>query len=112
MPRITAKRRAELMRRVGGKSAQLVERGLEARERVVDDRRRAVRFRRADSATVRRSCNRSAVMRLGLRRQTIDRRERSAREDVPADAGQDHDQRQTEHEDDQHFPELTSQPLL
>ena len=41
-----------------------------------------------------------------LGREMIDRRERPPREHVAADAGQHHDQRQTEHEDDQDFAKL------
>ena len=48
----------------------------------------------------------------GFGGELIDRDERPAREDVPSDAGKDHDQRQAEHEDHQDLRGAVPQPLL
>ena len=58
------------------------------------------RFRRAAFGTDTRSCRRSAVMRRASAGELIDRRQRSPRQDIPADARQHDDQRQTEHQHD------------
>lgn len=80
------------MGRVGRESPQLVERGFEARERIVHDGRQPADF-------VRLIWNAQALMQtLGrnassLCSEPINWDERPAREDVAADAGKNHHQR-------------------
>ena len=97
------------MRRVGCKTTKLVERRLEAGERIVDDSRKPADF------VVLIRYGEAFVQPLGgnapgLGRQMIDGRERPPRQQVPADSSQHHDNRKAEHENDEHFPQLGSQP--
>ena len=99
------------MRRVGREPAELIERRFEPCERVVDDAGEAADF-------IVLVGNRQALVeafsgdapRVG--RQMIDRRERSAGEDIPANARQSDHERQTKDEDGQHFGQLLSEPLF
>ena len=104
-------RRPQLVRRIGGEAAELIERRFEARERVVDDRGQPA------DLVVRIRHRQPLVQAIGgdapgLGREMIDRRQRPPREHVPANAGQRDDERKAEHQHDQDFPQLCPQPLL
>ena len=104
-------RRAELVRCVRGESAQLVERCFQPGKGLVDDRGEPpyfvslVRYRQPLMQPVGRDPS-------GLRGETIDRRQRAAREDVTTDAGKYGDDREPEHEHRQDLPQLGPQPIL
>ena len=104
-------RRPQLVRRIGGESPQLVERRVQARERVVDDRGQPADF------ILLVGHRQPLVQAIGgdasrFGREMVDRGQGPPREHVPADAGERHDQRQTEHEDDQDFAQLLLEALL
>jgi len=102
---------AELVRGVGREAAELLERRLEACERLVDNRGQPsnfvvlIRHGQALVQAVSRNASR-------FRRQMIDRRERPPCQHIPADSGQHDHQWEAEREDHEHFPQLLAQSLF
>ena len=98
-------RRAKLVRRVGRKSAKLIERRLESCEGLVDHRRKPSDFVvliRDGQAFVQPFGGNAA----SLRCQMVNRCERPPCQHIATDSGEDDDERKAEHEDDEDFPQL------
>ena len=104
-------RRAELVRGIGGESAELIERGFQPRERVVDDGGQP-----SDLVVLIRH-GQALVQPIGrdpprFRREAVDRRERPPRQHVAADPREQDHQGQAEHQHREDLAELHAHAIL